>query len=54
MAGADETPWSAHEALLVAAGDLDIEVQFGGFVWDYAALSLIVEEAGGVAGDEHG
>lgn len=54
LAGSDETPWNAHAALLVAAGDMDIAVQFGGFVWDYAALSLIVEEAGGVAEDEHG
>lgn len=39
--------WSAHAALLVAAGELDLAVQVGGSRWDYAALSLIVEEAGG-------
>jgi histidinol-phosphatase len=39
--------WSVHAALLVASGELDLAVQVGGKVWDYAALSLIVEEAGG-------
>jgi len=41
------TPWSVHAALLVARGELDIAVQTRGKVWDYAATSLIVEEAGG-------
>jgi histidinol-phosphatase len=40
-------PWSAHAALLVASGELDLAVQARGQVWDYAATSLIVEEAGG-------
>jgi histidinol-phosphatase len=41
------TPWSTHAALLVARGQLDLAVQARGQVWDYAATSLIVEEAGG-------
>jgi hypothetical protein len=32
LAGEEETPWRAHAALLVASGDMDIAVQFGGFV----------------------
>jgi histidinol-phosphatase len=40
-------PWSAHPGLLVAAGELDLAVQALGSVWDFAAISLIVEEAGG-------
>jgi histidinol-phosphatase len=41
------TPWRTHAALLVASGQLDLAVQARGQVWDYAATSLIVEEAGG-------
>jgi histidinol-phosphatase len=40
--------WSAHAALLVAAGELDLAVQVGGSLWDYAPLALIVAEAGGL------
>jgi histidinol-phosphatase len=40
-------PWPAHPALLVAAGELDLAVQTRGQVWDFAATSLIVTEAGG-------
>jgi len=40
-------PWSIHPALLVARGDLDVAVQTGGQIWDFAATSLIVTEAGG-------
>jgi histidinol-phosphatase len=40
--------WAAHPGLLVADGSLDLAVQTRGKVWDYAATSLIVEEAGGV------
>ncbi|MEH0843034.1 inositol monophosphatase family protein [Micromonospora sp. CPCC 205711] len=40
-------PWSVHAALLVATGQLDLAVQARGQVWDYAATSIIVEEAGG-------
>ncbi|WP_344354156.1 inositol monophosphatase family protein [Micromonospora lupini] len=44
---AEVAPWSIHAALLVARGQLDLTVQVRGQVWDYAATSLIVEEAGG-------
>ena len=40
-------PWRTHPGLLVASGDLDIAVQTRGKVWDFAAPSLIVTEAGG-------
>lgn len=41
------TPWSAHAALLVASGELDLALQVSGQVWDHAAPGLIVTEAGG-------
>lgn len=41
-------PWDLHPPLLVARGDRDLAVQTSGQVWDFAATSLIVEEAGGV------
>lgn len=41
------TPWRTHAALLVAEGRLDLAVQTRGQVWDFAATSIIVEEAGG-------
>lgn len=44
---ADERPWSLHPGLLVARGDLDVAVQTSGKIWDFAATSLIVTEAGG-------
>jgi histidinol-phosphatase len=47
QASAVPQSWRAHPALLVAAGELDLAVQVGGSLWDYAALSLIVAEAGG-------
>ncbi|MGC5019338.1 inositol monophosphatase family protein [Micromonospora sp. DT47] len=40
-------PWGTHAALLVARGQMDLAVQARGQVWDYAATSIIVEEAGG-------
>jgi histidinol-phosphatase len=40
-------PWRTHAALLVAEGELDLAVQTRGEVWDFAATSLIVAEAGG-------
>lgn len=40
-------PWNVHAALLLARGQLDVVVQTRGKVWDFAATSLIVEEAGG-------
>ncbi|MFI0937507.1 inositol monophosphatase family protein [Streptomyces sp. NPDC021020] len=46
--------WSVHAGLLVASGELDLAVQVGGKVWDYAPLSLIVEEAGGSFSGDRG
>lgn len=40
-------PWTIHPALMVARGELDLAVQTGGQIWDFAATSLIVTEAGG-------
>ncbi|MET0423902.1 MAG: inositol monophosphatase family protein [Actinoplanes sp.] len=42
-----QLPWPIHPALMVARGDLDVAVQTGGQIWDFAATSLIVTEAGG-------
>jgi histidinol-phosphatase len=44
---ASTVPWPTHAALLVARGQLDLAVQTRGQVWDFAATSLIVAEAGG-------
>jgi histidinol-phosphatase len=40
-------PWDVHPGLMVARGALDLAVQTAGQIWDFAATSLIVEEAGG-------
>jgi histidinol-phosphatase len=42
-----DLPWNLHPGLMVARGDLDLAVQTAGQIWDFAATSLIVEEAGG-------
>ncbi|MFG1922862.1 inositol monophosphatase family protein [Cryptosporangium sp. NPDC048952] len=42
------TRWGVHAALLVASGQFDLAVQTRGHVWDFAATSLIVTEAGGL------
>jgi histidinol-phosphatase len=47
IAAADEREWAIQPALLVARGDLDVAVQTSGQIWDFAATSLIVTEAGG-------
>jgi histidinol-phosphatase len=47
VAVAPARPWTIHPALLVARGELDLAVQTGGQIWDFAATSLIVNEAGG-------
>jgi len=47
IAVASPRPWGIHPALMVARGELDLAVQTGGQVWDFAATSLIVNEAGG-------
>ncbi|MEV6300467.1 inositol monophosphatase [Actinoplanes sp. NPDC051861] len=44
---ADEVSWPLHPPLMIARGDLDVAVQTCGSVWDFAATSLIIEEAGG-------
>ncbi len=43
-----DLPWPLHPGLMVARGDLDLAVQTAGQIWDFAATSLIVQEAGGV------
>ncbi|MFN0073390.1 MAG: inositol monophosphatase family protein [Chloroflexota bacterium] len=48
VAQARLTKWDVPASLLLASGELDIVVQLAGKVWDFAAPSLIVEEAGGV------
>ena len=47
LAVVPEVPWRLHPGLLVARGELDLAVQTGGQIWDFAATSLIVTEAGG-------
>jgi histidinol-phosphatase len=47
VALAPPRPWGIHPALMVARGELDLAVQTGGQIWDFAATSLIVTEAGG-------
>ncbi|WP_433718515.1 inositol monophosphatase family protein [Actinoplanes sp. CA-051413] len=46
--------WAVHAALLVAGGTLDLALQTRGEVWDFAATSLIVTEAGGCYGGVDG
>ena len=46
----DRRKWAIHPGLLVARGDLDVALQTGGQIWDFAATSLIVTEAGGSYG----
>lgn len=45
---------TCHGALLVATGQLDAFLLFGGGPWDVAALIPIVQEAGGVFSDLSG
>lgn len=47
-------PPEQHGALLVAEGLVDVCVQTGGGPWDFAALAVIVEEAGGRFSDHAG
>ncbi len=47
-----DMPWS--HPLRIAEGELDLCVWFGGGVWDHAAPSILVEEAGGRFTDHHG
>ena len=47
-----DRPWS-HQ-MLVAEGEIDACVWFAGGIWDHAAPSIIVEEAGGRFTDHNG
>jgi histidinol-phosphatase len=47
LAGATFVEPVCHCAVLVAEGGADLGLQLGGGPWDYAALAVIVEEAGG-------
>lgn len=38
---------TTHPALMVASGELDLAVQLAGGPWDFAAVMVIVQEAGG-------
>jgi len=49
--GATWVPPVEHGALYVADGRVDACVQLGGGPWDFAALALIVTEAGGAFSD---
>ncbi|OJF10165.1 histidinol phosphate phosphatase [Couchioplanes caeruleus subsp. caeruleus] len=53
-AHATTTEWDVHAPLMVASGGLDLAVQTRGQVWDFAATSLIVTEAGGAYGGVDG
>jgi histidinol-phosphatase len=52
--GASYVPPAEHGALFVADGRVDACVQLGGGPWDFAALAVIVEEAGGRFSDLRG
>jgi histidinol-phosphatase len=47
----DEQASFAHAALAVADGDADAVLVLRGGAWDYAAVAVIVEEAGGAFSD---
>jgi histidinol-phosphatase len=51
---ASEVDWDVHAALMVANGSLDLALQTRGKLWDFAATSLIVTEAGGCYGGREG
>ncbi|MFI7603099.1 inositol monophosphatase family protein [Actinoplanes sp. NPDC049681] len=53
-ARATTVDWDVHAPLMVASGGLDLAVQTRGQVWDFAATSLIVTEAGGAYGGVDG
>jgi histidinol-phosphatase len=53
-AGATYVPPVEHGALYVADGRADACVQLGGGPWDFAALAVIVSEAGGAFSDLSG
>ena len=45
---------SGIDLAYLAMGAVDVFFHFGHHIWDYAAASLLVEEAGGVVGDPGG
>lgn len=47
-----DRPWSHQHR--VAEGEIDVCVWFAGDIWDHAAPSLLVEEAGGRFSDHYG
>jgi histidinol-phosphatase len=47
-----DQPW--HHAIRVAEGDVDVSVWYCGDIWDHAAPSILVEEAGGRFSDHQG
>jgi histidinol-phosphatase len=47
-------PPVGHGAKMVAAGEIELCLQLAGGPWDYAALAVIVEEAGGRFSDLEG
>jgi histidinol-phosphatase len=47
-------PYDGQGILAVASGESDINLSVYGFVWDYAPMKLIVEEAGGQFTDIQG
>jgi histidinol-phosphatase len=54
LAGATYVEPVRHCAVLVAEGTVDLGLQLGGGPWDFAALAVIVEEAGGRFSDLEG
>ena len=54
LAGAAYVDPVRHCAVLVAEGTVDLGLQLSGGPWDYAALAVIVEEAGGRFSDLEG
>ena len=54
VAGCTYVPPRVHCAVLVVDGEVDLGLQLEGCPWDFAALSLIVEEAGGRFSDLEG
>jgi histidinol-phosphatase len=54
LAGATYVAPVRHCAILVAEGEADLGLELGGGPWDFAALAVIVEEAGGRFSDLEG
>jgi histidinol-phosphatase len=54
LTGALPPEWTWSHQLAVAEGALDVCIWWGGDLWDHAAPSVIVEEAGGRVTDHQG